>query len=160
MQMGWEPCVAGTCLGPTYHHFIIFILIIVSLKQLRVINANSCTLSRVRKKVKWPAETKKKSWDGEEKWNVAPSPGDERGKYKSAIIRADTDLAINTAGYRVMRENEISDKRLHSLAYCLPKNYLHGWIKFILKIIYSDWEETLSIPAEPTTFHLAEEEKG
>ena len=37
---------------------------------------------------------------------MAPSRGDERGKYKSAIIRADMDLAINTAatGYRVMRE--------------------------------------------------------
>ena len=57
---------------------------------------------------------------------MAPSPGDERGKYKSAIIRADTDLAINTAGYRVMRENEISDKRLHGPAYCLPKSYQHG----------------------------------
>ena len=56
---------------------------------------------------------------------MAPSPGDERGKYKSAIIRADTDQAINTAGYRVMRENEISDK---SLVYCLPKNYQQGFI--------------------------------
>ena len=27
----------------------------MSLKQLRVINANSCTLRRVRKKVKWPS---------------------------------------------------------------------------------------------------------
>ena len=37
---------------------------------------------------------------------MAPSLGDERGKYKSAIIRADMDLAINTAatGHRVMRE--------------------------------------------------------
>ena len=68
MQMGG----GSVWRGRVYHHFIIFILIIVSLKQLRVINANSCTLSRARKKVKWPGETKKKSWDGNEMLPRAP----------------------------------------------------------------------------------------